>query len=235
MEQILTVWISSLVVSIIIEICNIISIVNDIYESKYKINIQKLKMINRQLNKKINLFFLFIPMINIIEVITQRLKYNDTKKRIIDILYVFEVVEKMSFIEEKIYMEKPTLLTIMGLGRIVNERIVNAKKIEVRTENDYGDIYYEFGEDFSDIKILKVTGNIKDKEIDIQIEMVKSAIYQVANNYVADYIKENHIEEQLSSDDHDKLEDIKSELFKYTMMEMMYNEQVKTKKKTRKK
>ena len=76
--EILSVWIGSIILSFAMNISNVLKIVKDLADLGYKINNNKLSRLNKEMNPeyvKNRSLMLFFPIVNVMTVVADRIKY----------------------------------------------------------------------------------------------------------------------------------------------------------------
>ena len=237
MDQIFIIWITSIILSLIINFSNIFKMVKDIYNSGYKININAFKEINNHLGTRDRLIILLIPIINIMQVTKERIDYNNSNTTIINMLDLFGTIDKMTLLEEETYQINPTVFRALLLDLYIEKRLQTANKIEIRKDSEQGDIYYEIEKNLNEIKILTSTKDMRNKPNIYLINIVKSSIYNVLNNYIDTYINNNielnkQLEKLTRQEKIAALKELKQELLEQTIATFQENN---IKKRTRKK
>ena len=237
MDQIFIIWITSIILSLIINFSNIFKMVKDIYNSGYKININAFKEINNHLGTRDRLIILLIPIINIMQVTKERIDYNNSNTTIINMLDLFGTIDKMTLLEEETYQINPTVFRALLLDLYIEKRLQTANKIEIRKDSEQGDIYYEIENNLNEIKILTSTKDMRNKPNIYLINIVKSSIYNVLNNYIDTYINNNielnkQLEKLTRQEKIAALKELKQELLEQTIATFQENN---IKKRTRKK
>ena len=237
MDQIFIIWITSIILSLIINFSNIFKMVKDIYNSGYKININAFKEINNHLGTRDRLIILLIPIINIMQVTKERIDYNNSNTTIINMLDLFGTIDKMTLLEEETYQIHPTVFRALLLDLYIEKRLQTANKIEIRKDSEQGDIYYEIENNLNEIKILTSTKDMRNKPNIYLINIVKSSIYNVLNNYIDTYINNNielnkQLEKLTRQEKIAALKELKQELLEQTIATFQENN---IKKRTRKK
>lgn len=241
MDEFLGFWLSTVVLSAGFNISNDLVIIKDIYDSGCKINMENIDRYDIASNNTLDnqydscnytMFTLLVPIINMLEVSKQRFDYNKNRKDFLELLYTLGIIEEMTPLEKEIYQKHPNIFNALLLDLLVENRIKNANVIEIRTNNEYGDIYYEMGENISEIKILMATGDMVKISTDAQIERVKSAIYGLINQCVDDFMHEIGYD---NSTDDEFRQQMKKQFMEYALELLTKQEKNKSKKRTRKK
>lgn len=241
MDNFLGFWISTIILSAGFNISNDLKAIKDIYESGHKINMNNIDKFdsidnpsehNLNNNYNSNILTILIPIINMLEATRERLDYYKNKYDFLELLYTLGIIEEMTDLEKEIYFKHPSIFSAIFLETLVSLRINKSNVIEIRTDNEYGDIYYEYGENISEIKILKATGDMAKISTSAQIEKVKNAIYgyveQCVDNFMQEIEYKNNVTDELK-------DEIKKEFIEYAFTLLNAQEKKKNKKRTRKK
>lgn len=104
--EIIILWISSIIISIVLEIKNELRIFKDVADNGYKIDINRLDEISKQINPnatKATLYSLLLPFLNLKGVCERTIQYNNIRPFILDQLSVLDSLIPMTKEEEKKY------------------------------------------------------------------------------------------------------------------------------------
>lgn len=106
---------------------------------------------------------------------------------ILDQLNVIDALEEMSEIEKTEYLKNPTGLNALIVPLELEKRLSKAKSIKINDGNEHSEIYYEMGESFDDITILKVSGSASRLTVEEQkqkvVETWKIVVQAVMEKY----------------------------------------------------
>ena len=238
MDNFLGFWLGTIALSVEIDFSTDLKMLKDVYDAGYKIKTENLDRYNNlsvpdgeQDTSNFNLLTIIVPIINILEMSRQRFEYDKNKEDFINMLELSGALEVMSPLEKEIYDKHPNVLSALFLNTKVAIRLNKANVIEIRTDKENGDIYYEVGNDFSDIRILKATGDMKKLSNNAQIEKVKSTIYNLVEDCVLKFMKE--IGYTNETKDEEFLQYAKKEFMDYALEELNKENNIKVKKRTR--
>ena len=150
-------WLGTTATSIFMELTNEGRMFKDAADNGYKVNLERLSELQKELgiNKsKANLLELFIPIINILVVIKRTIDYNNVRPMILDSLSAIDALEEMTDDEKKEYEERPTLFKALSISMKHAIKLIKATKLTIN-DNKNG-----VTELFIDEKghVLKITG-----------------------------------------------------------------------------
>lgn len=145
------------------------------------------QLINLNLEKKIKFqknmsFLIFIPIINILNILKNIIYYEINHERIYFDLKKLFVTEKMNDEESEIYEEFSLGLTSRLLNVKENDRLSDCTKIKL---DDNSKIYYKL-DDEGQFEIEKLTGQLSNKSTSEQIEALRK--------YREELLRKNNIE-----------------------------------------
>lgn len=155
-------WITSSVLCLSLEVINELRIFKDTADAGYILKIKNFKnldFMNDSYDTKLLFLSLVTPIYNLFKVIEITTEYNNVRNRMLDELYVFDLIEEMTEDEKEEYNKKPT-----AINALIINILKYAKKPQIDTIIiDDSTIYYETiikDEETLDIdyKIIKVTG-----------------------------------------------------------------------------
>lgn len=163
------------ITSFFMEIANELKVFKDVADAGYKIDIKRLSELEQQLNPnapKITFLSMIIPIFNIIQVFQRTIQYNNIRPMILDQLSAINALEEMSEIEKQKYSKNPTYLNAFLIPLKSEIRLAKATTIEIDDGNEKSIIFYEIGDSFDDIIILKVNGDASRLTVDEQKKKV---------------------------------------------------------------
>lgn len=92
------------------------------------------------------------------EVLKKVIQYNDARPMLLTQLHVMGLLEEMSKLEMDQYQENPTSLNALLVPLKTEIRLKKCGLIEFEERNEVGKIFFESGESFDDMTILKADG-----------------------------------------------------------------------------
>ena len=137
-------------------ISNVLKIVKDLADSGYKINDNKLSKLNKEMEPeyvKYRSMMLFLPIVNVMTVALDRIKYIKSSDLYFNKLDVLGSIEEMSDYEKIAYAENPTGLNAILLQIKMETKLQNALKVKLA---DKSVIYFDKEND--EIVIYKAEG-----------------------------------------------------------------------------
>jgi len=155
-------WITSSVLCLSLEVINELRIFKDTADAGYILkfsNFKNLDSINNPYDTKILFLSLLTPIYYLFKVFERTREYNNVRNRILDELYIYDLIEEMTEYEKEEYNKKPTTM-----NALVMNILKYAKKPQIDTiVIDDSTIYYEtiVKNEVTleiDYKIIKVTG-----------------------------------------------------------------------------
>ena len=239
MDNFLGFWLGTIALSFGIDFSTDLKMLKDVYDAGYKIKTENLDRYNNLSTldgdndtSKLDILTKIVPMINIMEVSRQRVEYNKNRENLLNMLDISGALEEMTPLEKEVYQKHQSVVGAILLDIMVAKRLNKSNVIEIRTDKEYGDIYYETGENIDDIKVLKTTGDMAKLSVYAQTERVKSAIYGLVEQCVLDFMKEIGYTDIT---DKELFEYAKKEFMDYALSELNKANNMKVKTKTRKK
>ena len=160
--EFLALWLGTSVASFVMEIANELRMFKDAADAGYKVNVERLSELGKQLNPnatKVTFLSILIPIFNVMQVFQRIIQYNNIRPTILDQLSVIDALEEMSEIEKTEYLKNPTGLNALNVLLKSEIRLSKAASIKINDGNGYSEIYYEIGESLDDITILKVSSS----------------------------------------------------------------------------
>ena len=154
--EVLSVWVGSIILSFAMNISNVLKIVKDLADSGYKINDNKLSKLNKEMEPeyvKYRSMMLFLPIVNVMTVALDRIKYIKSSDLYFNKLDVLGSIEEMSDYEKIAYAENPTGLNAILLQIKMETKLQNALKVKLA---DKSVIYFDKEDD--EIVIYKAEG-----------------------------------------------------------------------------
>ena len=194
--EFLVLWLGTIVASFGLEIANELRMLKDVADAGYKINMERLSEIHKQINQDVpntTLRSMLIPVLNVMLVFQRTVQYYQVRPMIISQLSVIDALEEMSEIEKTEYLKKPTGLNALIIHTKAEIRLLNAKKIQIKDGNDYSEFYYEMGESLDDITILKVSGSASRLTVEEQKKMIIEALNPLLNQKRKNRKTKNHL------------------------------------------
>ena len=168
----LVIWLGTGALSFYMEMANELRVFKDAADEGYKINIEKLAEIFKQMGMKNSLLWLLIPVFNILKVLQNTATFNNERSILLTQLKVMNVLEEMDELEKTIYQQKPTGLNALLLPIKADIKLSKSEFIEYYNEIGEGKIYYERSKGFEDLTILKVTGPVSRLSVEEQKKIV---------------------------------------------------------------
>ena len=181
----LVLWLGTSIAIFIMEIANELRMFKDVADFGYKIDVNRLSELGKQLNpnaNKITLLSMLIPVLNVMQVFQRTIQYNNIRTMILDQLRVIDALEEMSEMEKSEYLKNPTRLNAFIVPLKSEIRLATASSIKI--ENS--EIYFKMGKSFEDITILKVIGSANRLSIEEQKKKVTETLYKASNELQSD-------------------------------------------------
>ena len=158
----LIMWLLTTGISIVFELKNELRLFKDVADEGYKVDIERMAEIYKQINNsssKINFLPLIIPIYNIVFTAKKIMDYNDIRPFILDSLRVVDLIEKMSKEEQEAYQKRPTATNAL----LITIKKRNMEYIVVNTDKGRSKIFYSLDNNAPlGIKIIKVEGEASD-------------------------------------------------------------------------
>ena len=181
----LVLWLGTSIAIFIMEIANELRMFKDAADFGYKIDVNRLSELGKQLTpnaNKITLLSMLIPVLNVMQVFQRTIQYNNIRTMILDQLRVIDALEEMSEMEKSEYLKNPTRLNAFIVPLKSEIRLSTASSIKI--ENS--EIYFKMGKSFEDITILKVIGSANRLSIEEQKKKVTETLYKASNELQSD-------------------------------------------------
>lgn len=177
----LIMWLTTIVLSNIMDFANYMRLYKDLADSGYKFNMEKLKEFGLNTNNE-NKILRLIPGLNMLNSVKKTMTYNDIRENAIDSLRVMNMLEEMTKEELNEYQKKPTGYNALKIANKTENLLNNLPTMT--TEN--GSKYW-FHYDINDkVTIYKVTGPdkyLKEKEQQESVQKVLDIFFnEVENN-----------------------------------------------------
>lgn len=188
--EFLVFWVMTTAASFVMEIMNELRMFKDVADNQYKVDIKKFSELGNQLNPnatKVTLLSMFIPLVNLLQVLKRTKEYNDARPMILDQLNVMGVLDEMSEIEKMEYLKNPTGLNALIVPLKSEIRLSKAITIKFRDYDEESEIYYEMGESLDDITILKVSGPVSKLSLTEQKKKVLDSWNTVLQSGIQKY------------------------------------------------
>jgi hypothetical protein len=106
---------------------------------------------------------------------------------ILDQLSAIDDLEEMSDIEKTEYLKNPTGLNALIVPLKLEIRLSKATSIKINDGNEHSEIFYEMGDSFDDITILKVSGSASRLTVEEQKKKVVEAWKTVVQSGMKKY------------------------------------------------
>jgi len=188
--ELMILWIITIVLSFIFDIKNRFRIFKDVADEGYKININRMSELNKDINPdqtKITYLSLLVPFINLVIVIDKILKYNESRPMILEQLSVMDALDEMTDYEKEEYKKHPTSFNAF-LTPIKSEiDLKNAIIVKITDAKGTSEIFYKRDSKFDDIKILKVNGplsSLNNEELKLKVkEYYESLAKNLVNKF----------------------------------------------------
>lgn len=212
--EFLVLWLGTIVASFGLEIANASRMLKDVADAGYKIDMERLSEIYKQINQDVpnaTLQSMLIPVLNVMLVFQRTVQYYQFRPMILSQLSLIDALEEMSEIEKTEYLKKPTRLNALIIHTKAETRLLNAKTIQIKDGNDYSEFYYEMGESLDDITILKVSGSASRLTVEEQKKMIIEALKPVAQSETEKQEDEEPLNDTLKNSTSIDLNDSKEE------------------------
>lgn len=172
----------TVIISIIFEFKNEFKMFKDIADAGYKINIDRLDELQKQLSPNATnnlLMSLLIPFYNIASVMMRRNKYENNKQLIFDQYDKLGIIEEMTEEEQKEYMKNPTGWNALVIPLMAKERKENQDLsigtitiTEPNGEVSEVKVNFNFHDDNKKIEILSAKGPISKLTYEEQLSFI---------------------------------------------------------------
>lgn len=209
--------IGTIVLSFGMDFSNGLRMYKDVADEGYKIDTKRLSEIQKELYPdaaKMNIIKLLIPIFNIMHVFQKTAAYNEARNSILDQLNVMGALEEMNDLEKEEYAKKPTGFNALIVPLKIEIRELNGKQKNINTKTIKldegeitGEVTYVLGRSFTDIKIIKSTGEIsKLSPVEQKKVILKSRIDTIEKGIKKlgaeefEKARENNTEEYLNND-----------------------------------
>lgn len=213
--EFLAIWIGTVAASFAMEMANEFRIFKDVADAGYKIDVQRLSELQKQINPdatKITLLSMLVPIFNILDVFQRTIQYNNARPMLLDQLSVTGVLEEMSDYEKKEYAKKPTGLNALIVPLKSESRLSKATKITIKGVFGDSDVYFEMNDSLDDIVIINVTGPVsrltadeqKKKVIETLRESLQKETESSADKDASSNKEENNINQELNKSKEDE-------------------------------
>lgn len=156
------IYIYSVIISFLTEITNELIIFKNIADQGYKVNMKKLSSLSNDENKKVFLTLL-MPIYNVFTAFNRFKEYHENREEVLKEFDSLGLIEKMTKVERKMYLEKPSYFNAFLVPLKFENRLRNAHEINIDNGYSVGHVYYEIRKDIKDITILKAEGNLENK------------------------------------------------------------------------
>lgn len=152
MEIIIITWIGTIIASFGMEMANELRMFKDAADSGYRIDINRMSELSKQVNPEASnaiLKSLLIPVLNIVGVFQRTQQYNNIRPFVLDQLSVIDSLIPMTDEEKEQYMQKPTAINALVITvkpQITNETVSSTindgenKIVEIEPDINIDDI-----------------------------------------------------------------------------------------------
>ncbi len=188
--EFLVLWLGTSIASFGMKIANELRMFKDAADAGYKVDVERLSKLGKQLNPnatKATLLSMLIPVFNVMQVFQRTIQYNNVRPMILDQLSAIDDLEEMSDIEKTEYLKNPTGLNALIVPLKLEIRLSKATSIKINDGNEHSEIFYEMGDSFDDITILKVSGSASRLTVEEQKKKVVEAWKTVVQSGMKKY------------------------------------------------
>lgn len=171
-------WITTVVLSFVMEISNELRVFKDVADAGYKIKINDFSDITNKLMpdaSKVTLMQLLVPVLNILSVMQRGMEYLQIRPRVLDQLFVLRVLEEMTEDEKEKYLKRPTGINALIL--MIKSELDLEEHINVELE-DGSKIDFKLDEE-NKINIIRATGFARNLSKEEQIAKVEEVLDQL--------------------------------------------------------
>lgn len=183
-------WLGTSIASFGMEIANELRMFKDVADAGYKIDMERLTELGKELNPnatKVTLLSILVPGVNIMQVFQRANQYNNIRAMVLDQLHVIDALEEMTETEKEEYLKNPTGFNALFINLKKKIRLAQATSLEITVGEESSKIYYELGATLNDITILKVEGSASKLTEEEQKQMVINSWRKLAHVAVERY------------------------------------------------
>lgn len=183
--EVLSLCIGSIILSFGMELSNEFKMLKDAADLGYKINNKKVIEFSKRINPelvKYKILLLFFPIVNIMTVALNRVKYIHSVDSYFTQLDAIGALEEMSNYEKTKYKEKPTGLNAFMLPIKMELKLKTATKMEFP---DNSVVYFDKNDD--EIVIYKAEGPISKLSEEEQTQKIIETYYKVLKDLYSSY------------------------------------------------
>lgn len=190
--NIIGIYITTVIVSFIMEIKREFEIITDVADMGYKFDTEKTVDLSNEIgtdDTKIHYFKLLIPVYNLMFVLKNYEDYYSKREYLYKGFESLGIIKEMSEFEKREYNKKRTGFHALVVQAMYNVRLAKATKVKLK---DGSTIWYEYKENnnnnFKDnITILKVEGRSEYLSEEEQKRQVEELFQDLANKIMADF------------------------------------------------
>lgn len=175
-------WLSTTAASIFMELTNECRMFKDAADNGYKINIDRLSKLQKELgiDSKKGIFELFLPIINIIGVLKRTMEYNEIRPMALDVLDTIDALDEMTELEKEAYTKKPTLFNALGISIKSSINVLSATKVTIKDDNGVSEVYFDIDHATKKIIIYKASGYISELKYEEQKKYLLEHLMKVS-------------------------------------------------------
>ena len=192
--EFLIIWLSTVAVSFGMEIANELRMFKDVADAGYRVDVNRLSELGKQLNPNsvnVTLFSLLMPVVNIMYVFQRAIQYNNVRPMILDQLNVIDVLKEMTELEKIEYLEKPTGLNAAFVTLKSEKPYLNlllyGSSIEINRGDEHSKIYYKTDRKTGEIIILKAIGDASKLTVEEQKNKIEEAYKNLIRSGIESY------------------------------------------------
>lgn len=164
MTEFIIFWILTILTSFSMQLAFVLRVFKDLADLGYKFNLDKFRNKNNlpvDTFEKNN-FITLIPFINLISEIKKVNNYNTNRQVILEQFKTLNLLENLSDFEKGEYLKKPTSLNAFLLPIKLEIRLDKSICLTIKEEEGTSKVYFEMGNTFDDLIILKTEGPISN-------------------------------------------------------------------------
>ena len=170
--NILLTWISTIIISKVMNVITVSRILKDIYYSGYKINSTEMKKIKVNNTNKIRNYIMFL---NIFDSINMGIKYLNNQNEMINFLFVNNSLEEMTKEEKESFRKKPTIINAI----LISENTKKNEEIKIDKESELKNIikisFLDKGSTSFSLSYIKLNSEkIKVNEVVIRTDLINN-------------------------------------------------------------
>lgn len=201
--EMLVLWFGTIIVSFCTEIANELRVVKDVVDAGYKIDMERMLELEKQINpslSKTSNFMLLVPIFNIMKVFEKVIQYNNMRPMVLEELNAIDALLELSEREKQEYLRKPTMFRALLIQLKSDMGLNKTSYIKITDGDEVGEIFFEYGQSLDDITVLKASGVVSKLTEEEQKQKVMEAMIEVAHSFIAAETKE-FVEEVRRNDD----------------------------------